>query len=284
MTSPAMMEINAPGGRLHAELAGPPDGRLVVLLPGLTANLRGFDVVGARLAAAGFRAAALDLRGRGQSDITPPGTYGWPSHARDVAAAATALGRERFSLAGWSMGAFVSMQVAALAPERLERVVLIDACSPPSADVLTLIRLAVDRLGAVVPSADEYLARMRALPTIERWSGFWERYFSYELVPVPGGVRARTGRDAVLEDLAYGDAHDPRDLWPALTMPVLLLRAARPLVPGGPFLVTASDVEELQRRVRGVQVVEIDANHYGIAAAPEAAEAVVRFLGRAGSA
>ena len=272
------MEIDAPGGRLHAELTGPPDGRLVICLPGLTANLRGFDVVGGSLADAGFRVAAFDLRGRGLSDVTPPGTYGWPAHARDVAVAGTALGRERFSVVGWSMGAFVAMQLAAGAPGRLERIVLIDACSPPSRDVLTLIRLAVERLGAVYPSADEYLARMRALPTIERWSEFWERYFRYELARLPDGVQARTSRDAVLEDLAYGDTHDPRDLWPALTAPVLLLRAARPLVPGGPFLVTPSDTEELKQRVRGARVVEIDANHYGIAAAPEAAGAALRFL------
>jgi hypothetical protein len=90
----------------------------------------------------------------------------------------------------------------------------------------------------------------------------------------------------VLEDLAYGDVHDPRELWSALTMPVLLLRAARPLVPGGPSLVTADDVAEFRRRVRTADVIEIDANHYGIAAAPEAAAAALRFLaaadGRAG--
>ncbi|HEV2283759.1 MAG TPA: alpha/beta fold hydrolase [bacterium] len=275
---PVAIDIDTPGGRLRAELTGPPDGRLVVCLPGLTANLRGFDEIGRRLAAAGFRVAALDLRGRGQSDVTPPGTYGWPAHARDVSAAATALGRERYSVVGWSMGAFVAMQLAALAPGRLDRLVFVDACSPPAPGVLTLIRLAVERLGAVYPSADEYVARMRALPTIERWSEFWERYFRYELVPADGGVRARTSREAVLEDLAYGDAHDPRDLWPALTMPALLLRAARPLVPGGPFLVTAADAGELTRRVPGVEAVEIDANHYGIAAVPEAAEAAARFL------
>jgi pimeloyl-ACP methyl ester carboxylesterase len=282
VSPPVSTDLGTPGGRLRAELSGPADGRLVVCLPGLTANLRGFDEIGGRLAAAGFRVAAVDLRGRGQSDVTPPGTYGWPAHARDVAAAAAALGRERFSVVGWSMGAFVAMQLAALAPGRLERLVLVDACSPVSDEVLALIRLAVERLGAVSPSADQYVARMRALPTIERWSGFWERYFRYELVPADGGVRARTSREAVLEDLAYGDAHDPRDLWPALIMPVLLLRAARPLVPGGPFLVTASDVGELRRRVAGAQVAEIDANHYGIAATPAAAEAAARFLGPAG--
>lgn len=280
------IDIAAPGGRLHAELSGPPDGALVLCLPGLTANLRGFDVMAGRLAAAGLRVAALDLRGRGRSAVTPPGTYGWPAHAGDVLAAASALDRDvsgsrrrqRFAVVGWSMGAFVAMQAAALAPGRLERLVLIDACSPVSAEVISLIRLAVERLGATHPSVDEYMARMRALPTIERWGDFWERYFRYELVPADGGVRARTSREAVLEDLAYGDAHDPRDLWPALTMPVLLLRAARPLVPDGPWLVTQADVREFTRRVPRAAVVEINANHYGIAAAPEAAEAAAEFL------
>lgn len=277
-SKPLEIDIDVPAGRLHAELIGRADGGLVMCLPGLTANLRGFDLIARRLAAAGLRVAALDLRGRGRSDVTPPGTYGWPAHAGDVLAAATALGRERLSVVGWSMGAFVAMQLAALAPGRLERLVLIDACSPVSAEVLTLIRLAVERLGAAYPSADEYIARMRALPTIARWGDFWERYFRYELVSTGGGVRARTSREAVLEDLAYGDAHDPRDLWPALTMPVLLLRAARPLVRGGPWLVTEEDVREFRQRVSGVEVVEVDANHYGIAAAPEAAAAASRFL------
>jgi pimeloyl-ACP methyl ester carboxylesterase len=282
--TPVEMDISVPAGRLHGELSGPPDGPLVLCLPGLTANLRGFDEIGPRLAAAGLRVAALDLRGRGRSDLSPPGTHGWPAHARDVLAVAAALGRERFAVVGWSMGAFVAMQLAVLAPARLERVVLVDACGPASADVLSLIRLAVERLGAIYPSADEYLARMRGLPTIERWSGFWERYFRYELIAADGGVRARTSRDAVLEDLAYGDAHDPRALWPALTMPALLLRAARPLVPGGPFLVTAADAAEFTHRVAGARVVEINANHYGIAADPQAGAAAAKFLTRAAGA
>jgi pimeloyl-ACP methyl ester carboxylesterase len=277
--APQATELRLPGGRLHAEVRGAPTGRLVLCLPGLTANLRGFDVAGPRLAGAGFRVAALDLRGRGRSDVSPPGTYGWAAHAADVEAAASALGAERFSVVGWSMGAFVAMQVAARAPERLERVVLLDACGRPPDDVLPLIRLAVDRLGVRYPSRKDYLARMRMLPTIERWSDFWERYFSYELVHTEGGVRAGTNREAVLEDLAYGEAHDPRDLWASLTMPVLLIRAARPLVPGGPSLVTAHDAAEFSRWLKTAEALDIDENHYGIAASRETADAAARFLG-----
>jgi pimeloyl-ACP methyl ester carboxylesterase len=272
------MDVRVPSGRLHAEVSGPRAGPLVLCLPGLTANLRGFDVIAPRLAAAGLRVAALDLRGRGRSDVSARGTYGWPAHAADVETAAHALGVERYAVVGWSMGAFVAMQMAARARGRIDRVVLIDACGSPSQDVLALIRLAVDRLGTTYTTAIEYMIRMRALPTIARWSEFWERYFEYELAPAAGGVRARTSRAAVLEDLAYGDGHDPRELWPALTMPVLLIRGRRPLVPGGPWLVTDDDVADFTRQVRTAEVVEVDENHYGIAAAPETAAATAQFL------
>jgi pimeloyl-ACP methyl ester carboxylesterase len=52
------------------------------------------------------------------------------------------------------MGAFVAMQTALAAPGRAERMVLIDACCAPPADVLPLIRLAVERLGKTFPSSD----------------------------------------------------------------------------------------------------------------------------------
>jgi pimeloyl-ACP methyl ester carboxylesterase len=277
--APEPVDFYLPSGRLHAELRGPREGRLVLCLPGLSANLRGFDVIADRLAAGGCRVAALDLRGRGRSTVSPPGTYGWPAHARDVAIVLDTLGRQRAAAVGWSMGAYVTLQLAAEVPGRLERVVLIDACSPPSEDFLALIRLAVDRLGTTFPSVDDFLSRMRALPTIEQWGPFWERYFEYDLIQEGGGgVRARTSREAVAEDLAYIEAHDSRPLWSALTMPALLLRASRPLIPNGPFLVRPPDVAELRRRVPGVEVIEIDANHYGIAAAPATAEAVARFL------
>ncbi len=274
----AATDIEVGSGRLRAACWAPAGGSLVLCLPGLTANVRGFDLLGARLAEAALRVVALDPRGRGHSDITAPSTYGWVGHAQDVLDAATVLGAERFCLVGWSMGAFVTMQAAQSAPGRVDRVVLIDACGAPPADVLPLIRLAVDRLGKTFPSAEDYVAKMRALATVNPWNEMWDRYFRYELVQVPGGVRARTSREAVLEDLAYIEAHDPRALWPALTMPVLLLRASRPLVTGGPWLVPEADRDDFARCVRGATIVEVDANHYGIVAHPAAIDATARFL------
>lgn len=270
-------DLELPSGRLHAARAGG-DGPVVLCLPGLSANLRGFDLVAGHLATLGFRVVAVDLRGRGRSEETGPGTYGWPAHAADAAAIGKALGSRPVAVVGWSMGAYVALQLAALEPDLLSRVVLIDACGPASPEAEGLIRLALDRLGAVYPSLERYIELIRTVGVFTPWDALWERYFAYELEAVEGGVRARTSRAAVLEDFEYGSTHDPRELWPALPVPSLLVRASRPLVPGGPFIVTEADRDAFAQSVPRSIVVEVDANHYSVVTNPAAIEATGGFL------
>jgi pimeloyl-ACP methyl ester carboxylesterase len=270
-------DIPLSSGRLHAVRLGA-GARLVLCVPGLSANLRCFDVIGARLADDGFHVVALDLRGRGRSETTPPGTYGWPAHAADVAEVAQRLGAGSLHLVGWSMGAFVALQLASMEPQLLQKVVLVDACGATSEPANALIRSAIDRLGVVHPSVREYMGLVRQLGIIAPWNPLWERYFMYELEPVGGGVKARTSREAVTEDFEFGISHDPRRLWPGLTMPVLLVRAARPLVPRGPFIVTKADRDAFAECVPTAEVVEIDANHYGVATDTRTADAILEFL------
>jgi 3-oxoadipate enol-lactonase len=253
-------------------------GQLVLCLPGLSANLRSFDLIGGRLADEGFDVVVLDLRGRGRSETTPPGTYGWPAHAADAAEVAHRLGSGPVHLVGWSMGAYVAMQLAAMEPRLLDRVVLIDACGPTSRPASALIQLVIGRLGLVYPSLRQYVELVRKTGAITPWDPLWERYFEYELEAVEGGVRPRTSGAAVAEDFRYGATHDPRTLWPGLTMPTLLVRAARPLLPGGPFIVSDEDRDAFARRVPAASVVEVDANHYAIVTHPATSGAIVSFL------
>ena len=109
-------DVAVRGHRLHAQRFGSPSAPLVLGLHGLTGNMKTFDVVGELLGEDALQLVALDLRGRGRSDTTPPGTYGWENHALDVLAVADALGSEHFSLIGQSMGGSVAMKVAELEP------------------------------------------------------------------------------------------------------------------------------------------------------------------------
>ena len=269
-------------GDLQVECLGPEQGPLVVGLPGLSANLRAFDLLAERCASAGLRFAALDLRGRGLSQDTGTGTYGWPRHARDVLHVARVLDAPRFSVVGWSMGAFVAMEVARMAPGSLDHVVLVDAVGPVDESVERTVRASAERLGAVYASPSAYLELVRGLGTIEPWSDFWDACFLYDLMEAEGGgVRPRTSQAAVLEDLEYGAHHNASDLWSHLAMPVLLLRATRPMHPQlGGQVVGSGLLDRFRSEMPDAETVEVPANHYTIVADPVALDAIVRFISR----
>lgn len=78
----------------------------------------------------GFNVAALDLPGHGRSAGAPPDTI--PGMAHWVVRAADALGIERLSVAGHSMGSLVALEVAGLYPDRVEAAALV-GCAVPMA-------------------------------------------------------------------------------------------------------------------------------------------------------
>ena len=279
-------DLDLASGRLHAKRHGPAEAPLVVAIPGLSANLMSFEFIGERLAGAGIQLVALDLRGRGKSDVTAPGSYGWVKHAADVFAVADALGAERFSVIGHSMGAAVAMAATAQNATRLERVVLIDLCGVPDASAAGPIGASISRLGTVYRSADAYLELVRGVGVIKPWNEYWERYFRYELEPAEGGVTPRTSAAAVMEDVmfgagafAFGDDAGVYGLWHSLTMPVLALRATREMLPGTGFVLSARDGTRLPEKVRSSVVTEIDANHFTIATTDETVTAIKEFFG-----
>lgn len=277
--TPVDLDIVVPAGRLRAWAFGPEDGAPVIGVPGLTANSREFAAIGAALAARGRRFVALDLRGRGRSDVTAPGSYGWRAHARDVVDAAGQLGAAEFDLVGHSMGAFVGLQLANDAPAALGRLVLVDALGAPEQDALVPILASLERLGRVSPSADAHVAAVRDGGAVVPWSQLWEDYHRYELTAADGGaVVSRTDRDAVLEDVAWAATHPARDLWPGVRCPVLLVRASVPLGPEGGHIVATADRDDFVSAHPQAQALDVDANHYGVIEHPDAVAAIATFL------
>ena len=273
---PVERTLEISSGRFRAHSFGPENGRLTLCVHGLSANSRSYDFLGAELATETRRLVAVDLRGRGHSAITGPGTYGWRNHARDVLEIAIQLGAERFDYIGHSMGAFIGLEVARMARERVERLVLIDAVGVPESAALLPILAAVQRLDTAHADVESYLAKVKGLGTLSPWSSVWETHYRYDLVPAPGGVRSRTDHAAVLEDMTYGSTQLPRSFWPMLTMPTLLVRAGRPLGQG--FIVSASDRAEFLRSAPHGAAVDVDANHYGVMTHPGTVAAIRSFL------
>src|SRR4051794_37977247 len=110
---------------LHHRLDGPADAPLLVLAPSLGTTL---DLWEPQLAAfcARFRVLRIDHRGHGESPLPPQGAT-VELLARDIEALLDGLAVQRASLCGLSLGGAVCLQVAASAPERVDRLVL--ACT-----------------------------------------------------------------------------------------------------------------------------------------------------------
>jgi len=272
-------DLHLPGGRIRARRFGDPAGELVLCVPGLSANSRWYDFLAERIAGNGRQIVALDLRGRGHSEVTPAGTYGFRNHARDIFAAAQALGAERFDLIGHSMGAYVSMEAAALdSAERIRRLILIDGLGIPRYAAIKAIQHNLQRLNFIHPSTEHYVSAVRGQKLIEAWNDYWDRIYAYELVAVPGGMRARTQAAAVQEDFTYGNLHDARRLWHKFAMPVLALRAARSMSGRNGFIVTEFDLRHFVRVAPSGTALEIDANHYDIMMHAQTLAAIRDFI------
>ncbi len=68
------------------------------------------------LAAAGYRVAAVDLRGFGASD-KPPGSYDAPTACDDLAALVRSLGAERAAIVGHGLGGWFAWSMPGLHPD-----------------------------------------------------------------------------------------------------------------------------------------------------------------------
>jgi pimeloyl-ACP methyl ester carboxylesterase len=101
------------------------DGPALLLLHGITDSSATWEGVAPSLAEH-FTLIAPDLLGHGES-ATPRGDYSLGAHASGVRDILTALGIERVTVVGHSLGGGIAMQFAYQFPERTERLVLVSS-------------------------------------------------------------------------------------------------------------------------------------------------------------
>ncbi|WP_245234233.1 alpha/beta fold hydrolase [Mycobacterium sp. PS03-16] len=273
------IDVTLPSGRIRTRSWGAEDAPILLCVHGISANLTAFSYLADRLAGPQRRVVAFDLRGRGRSEVTPPGTYGVDSHARDVLALADALGAESVHLAGWSLGALIAMRVAQLDGARLRSVSLIDHIGPAQSATLKPVRAGFARLDAEVDSPAAYLDEVRAAGTVDDWTPFWDEHYTYELAESPDGRwRPTSSRAAAEEDLFGRWPSDWSEYWLALTMPTVAVRALRPL--GGAALISDDAVAAMHAVNPGIRVVETpDSNHFTCIVDPVTVDAVAAVAG-----
>ena len=132
-----LKEIELHGHRVAYRCAG--SGPVIVLVHGITSTSATWERVMPRLAKR-FTVLAPDLLGHGGS-AKPRGDYSLGAYASGVRDLLIALGHERATFVGHSLGGGVAMQLAYQFPERCERLVLIDSGGLGS-EVNLLLRMA----------------------------------------------------------------------------------------------------------------------------------------------
>ncbi|MYC28752.1 MAG: alpha/beta hydrolase [Chloroflexi bacterium] len=103
------------------EAGAPP----VIMVHGLSGNAHNFDNLAPYLATR-YHVISVDVRGRGDSDWAADANYSNEAYIADLEGLRQALGFERMSLVGTSLGGRISMSYAGTYPDRVERAVLND--------------------------------------------------------------------------------------------------------------------------------------------------------------
>lgn len=127
--------ITSNGIQLHVAQEGPADGRLLILLHGFPEFWYGWRKQIPYFAAAGYRVWAPDQRGYNLSD-KPRGiaAYNLDALAADVVGLIDAAGQEKASIVGHDWGGAAAWWLATRYPQRLEKLVVMNA---PYGSVMT---------------------------------------------------------------------------------------------------------------------------------------------------
>ncbi|MBI5603376.1 MAG: alpha/beta hydrolase [Deltaproteobacteria bacterium] len=258
-------------------------GKTILCLHGLTANCRCWDHLASSLTPR-HQIIAVDLRGRGLSDKPSTG-YALNHHVADMVALLDDLRLECPVIAGHSLGAFIALALAAIYPQRVERLILLDGGGKLSeaqrAKVFNGIKPSLDRLGKVFPDWESYLSSLKQIPFFQPWNPDLNTYARYEVEEVAGGISPRIKGEHIMEELYNIRTIDPSQFYPKLSSPVLILRATQGMVTEDDLVLPDEILEPMVRTIPNVRCLDLaGTNHYSILFQPNPIRdrAILEFL------
>ena len=257
------LELQTPRLRLAARAWGPPDGRPVLALHGWLDNAASFDALAPWLP--DVRLVALDLTGHGRSEHRPPGThYHFVDFVPDVIAAADVLHWDRFALLGHSLGGGIASFVAAILPERVSRVAMIEGLGPPTsnpADGPADLRKSMDQMNALPRKRPPIYANLEAAIQARCEAGGLS--WTAATILVERGLQSITGgfdwrTDPRLRFVSPLYLSEPQILayMERISMPALLICGA------DGYLVKRAYMQERYARIRDLRVEILPGGHH----------------------
>lgn len=269
--------------KLHYLEYGDPNGPVLILMHGLTANAHSFDRIGRQIAH--YRILSVDLRGRGLSD-KPNSDYAMSDHAADIIGMMDALNLERVYLGGHSFGALLSIYLAANFPERVKKIVMIDAAARLHPDVKAMVAPSMQRLTHTWQSIPEYLSAARQAPYADGvWNADMEAYFRADVTETDEGVKTRSSLEhiAMAIEGALGLGLTWLEYIQGITQPALLINATEPYGTGGDPILPKELAMETVHMMKNCTYCHVGGNHLTMLfneGADESAAAMTTFLNR----
>lgn len=198
----------------------------IMLLHGLTANAHAFDGLIAAGLSPAFHVLSVDLRGRGESDA-PSSGYTMKEHAADIIGLMDALHLEKIILAGHSFGGFLALYIAKFFPDRVEKLILMDAAANMHPNTKEMLGPALGRLGQTFPSFQTYIEKVKGAPYLTFWEEQMLTYYNADVkVNEDGTVNCIPQPDHMMKAVLKGSLGEP---WPdylqTVEHPAILINA-----------------------------------------------------------
>ncbi|MBK7706146.1 MAG: alpha/beta hydrolase [Acidobacteria bacterium] len=188
--------VEVDGAEVHFQEFGDRSKPTMLLVHGFTASVYVWKTVAPKLADAGFHVVALDLIGFGYSEKPAWFDYSIQSQARMISRFMDRLGIGTATLVGSSYGGAVVLTVALDYPERVEKLVLVDAVindEPKNHPILKL---------ASVPGIGEVMT-----PFLLDSKTFIKLRMQNTLAPVNHHLITRDRVESIIRPLAAADGH-----------------------------------------------------------------------------
>jgi pimeloyl-ACP methyl ester carboxylesterase len=271
--------VSANGFTMHAVDWGR-TGPVLVLAHGLTANAHAFD----GLIAAGLqqyvRVIAVDLRGRGKSDAPDQG-YTMSETAKDIIAIMDALQLEQVMMGGHSYGAFLSWYLAAHYPQRISKVIALDAAMKMHPNTMQMLGPALGRLGKVFGSFEAYLQLVKSAPYLHFWEDAMASYYQADVHTAADGSVATIPNVQYMTEAATKVLAEPwADILQRVSQPVLMVNAPGIYTMEAPLL-PEENARETAALLQDVQFKIVEGNHqtmlYG-KGAKQIVDAIASFI------
>jgi 3-oxoadipate enol-lactonase len=248
--------------QLRYEFAGPEKGPVLVFSNSLGTNLSMWDPQMPELSRT-FRILRYDMRGHGQSQVTP-GPYTIPQLTADVLHLLDALSVDKADFCGLSMSGMIGMELALHSPQRLRKVIVCNTAPKLGTPAAWNTRIQTVQAGGMKAVADA---------VIDRWFTPEFRAASPAVVESTRQVLLDTPAEGYAASCAAIRDMDATSAISAIRVPTLIIHGTRDPV------TAPDDGQKMANAIPGAQLAKLPVAHMSnIEAAAAFTTAVAEFL------